>query len=340
MQICKNRNILPLHTPFSAVTTSVIIPTYNRKSLISYTLDSLAAVHHPGVQLEVILVDDGSTDGLPEFVREKYPQVQVLRNKGKGAGAGRNTGLQAATGKYIMYLDSDDIVGEGYFTEKIAYLEKHPAVSAVYGAYDRFTSDAEFSEGAITFQHKYPGVTEAGNAHTHMVHYAGGNFLPPHTIIWRRDFLLSIKGHDETLRINQDVELVFRALLNGLELVAVEDGKRVYARDHALEYRVGKAQNDAEKWKQMLALRKSVWASLQMSDLNTEDVRRAMSSFCFAQWKKLRHQHVDIAPEFLALSHIVYWPVPVKGGVGIRLLAALFGPVVATNLKYTILRRD
>ncbi len=83
---------------------SVIIPTFDRAALIGPTLASV--VGRPGV--EVIVVDDGSTDGTPE-VAATFPGVTVLRQANRGPGAARNAGLAVATGEYAAFLDSDDL---------------------------------------------------------------------------------------------------------------------------------------------------------------------------------------------------------------------------------------
>lgn len=86
---------------------SVIIPTYNREKLISATLDSIFAQSFH--DFEVIVVDDGSTDGTLEVVSRYGDRVTVLRQQNGGPGAARNTGITAACGEYVAFLDSDDL---------------------------------------------------------------------------------------------------------------------------------------------------------------------------------------------------------------------------------------
>jgi GT2 family glycosyltransferase len=86
---------------------SVIIPAFNRATLIGQTLQSVLSQEAP--DLEVIVVDDGSTDGTPDVVRGFGDRVKLLHQENKGPGAARNLGLKAATGEYVAFLDSDDI---------------------------------------------------------------------------------------------------------------------------------------------------------------------------------------------------------------------------------------
>jgi glycosyltransferase involved in cell wall biosynthesis len=85
---------------------SVIIPTFERVSVLPRALDSvLAQTHAPA---EVIVIDDGSTDGTAEMLEHTYPGVTVIRQPNRGVSAARNAGLAAASSAWIAFLDSDD----------------------------------------------------------------------------------------------------------------------------------------------------------------------------------------------------------------------------------------
>ena len=90
---------------------SVIIPVYNYKDLISECIDSVLN-QKTKYNYEVILVDDGSTDGASEIcdTYKKYDNIVVIHQKNSGIGGARNTGLNHAKGKYIMFVDCDDFV--------------------------------------------------------------------------------------------------------------------------------------------------------------------------------------------------------------------------------------
>jgi glycosyltransferase involved in cell wall biosynthesis len=318
---------------------SIIIPTFNRKELLRYTLESLDKKFHTGVEFEVIIVDDRSTDDTVHFVRENYPSLKMLFNKGRGAAAARNTGLSAAQGEYILYLDSDDLIGENYFREKIKYLEHNDDVGAVYGTYDFFASDAEFSPEKIIFRHKYPQIAP-GEKQTHISNNLAGNFLPPNAIIWRKAFLVKLAGHDETLGVNQDVDLLIRGLFAGLKLVAVSDGTRVYIRDHSLDNRVGNVGSSQEKWRQILQLRKKIYVELKQNGYGSPENYRSLSAFLFGFWKSLRHKSPEIAAEYLETAKEIYWPLQINGNIVFRTLAKVIGPVNAVKIKYSLLKRD
>lgn len=90
-----------------AVLFSVVIPTFNRKSLLEQTLRSV--FEQTDQDFEILVVDDGSTDGTAAFVESLPEPVTLLRQQNRGPGAARNLGLSVAKGDYVAFLDSDDI---------------------------------------------------------------------------------------------------------------------------------------------------------------------------------------------------------------------------------------
>lgn len=96
---------------------SVIIPTYNRKESILPTLDSLARQTYPSDQFEIIVVDDGCTDGTSETVAAEYPAVHLIGQTNQGAAAARNTGATLARGDYLVFIDDDIVLHEQYLEE-------------------------------------------------------------------------------------------------------------------------------------------------------------------------------------------------------------------------------
>jgi glycosyltransferase involved in cell wall biosynthesis len=88
------------------MSTSVIIPTHDRRSLLPRALDSLRAQTRPPDQ--IIVIDDGSHDGTAEMVRRAYPEVTLIEQPQAGVSAARNRGIERSCGEWIALLDSDD----------------------------------------------------------------------------------------------------------------------------------------------------------------------------------------------------------------------------------------
>ncbi len=112
---------------------SVIIPTFNRLELLKVTLDNLFCQTLPAD--EIIVVDDHSSDGTYEYLKKELSnKVIVLKTKGKGPGAARNTGIETATGKFIQFFDSDDLMTRNKLEDQARLLQQSQK-GMVYGTY-------------------------------------------------------------------------------------------------------------------------------------------------------------------------------------------------------------
>ncbi|MDB9372549.1 glycosyltransferase family 2 protein [Nodularia sphaerocarpa] len=110
-------NNLPLVT--------VIIPVYNYANYIAATLDSVfAQTYRP---IEVIVVDDGSTDNSAEIVRA-YPEVQYFYQSNQGVSVARNVAIAAAKGEFLAFLDADDLWKPDKLSLQIAYMLENPDI--------------------------------------------------------------------------------------------------------------------------------------------------------------------------------------------------------------------
>src|SRR5437868_2651965 len=86
---------------------SVIIPTFNRARLLKQAIDSVRT--QTCRDYEIIVVDDGSTDGTVDYLASLGDHVRIRRQANRGPGAARNLGAQEARGQYLAFLDSDDV---------------------------------------------------------------------------------------------------------------------------------------------------------------------------------------------------------------------------------------
>jgi glycosyltransferase involved in cell wall biosynthesis len=105
-------------------TVSIILPTYNRADTLPRAVHSVLSQHFE--DWELIVVDDGSTDGSEDLVARLDPRIRLIRQANAGVGAARNTGLAAARGRYLSFLDSDDAWQPHYLALVTAFLRAHP----------------------------------------------------------------------------------------------------------------------------------------------------------------------------------------------------------------------
>ncbi|WP_168218853.1 glycosyltransferase family 2 protein [Limnoglobus roseus] len=119
------------HDPVESPPLSVIVCTYNRASYLPACLGSLRAAGVPG--LEIVVVDDGSTDDTKAVVEKlNGPDVRYVYQTNKGLSTARNTGIAAARGRYVAYLDSDDLWLAGVAPKLIDFLDRHPEVGVAF----------------------------------------------------------------------------------------------------------------------------------------------------------------------------------------------------------------
>jgi len=110
---------------------SVIVPTYNRKESLRETLHSLVHQTWPADRFEVIVVDDGSSDGTDELVKDDFPfTLRYVRQPNQGSAVARNTGAEQASGQVLIFLDDDMLVEPEYIAGLIA---EHRAHSRIIG---------------------------------------------------------------------------------------------------------------------------------------------------------------------------------------------------------------
>jgi GT2 family glycosyltransferase len=103
---------------------TVVVVTWNALPWVERCLESVAG-------RDVIVVDNGSTDGTVAFVRDRYPGVRVIEQENRGMGGGNNSGMRAATGRYFFLLNSDAwVVGEG-LDNLVAFADAHPDAAVV-----------------------------------------------------------------------------------------------------------------------------------------------------------------------------------------------------------------
>ncbi len=118
---------------------SVVIPTYNRASLIKHTLDAILDQETPAS--EIIVIDDGSTDATSEVLQTYHHQIRTLRVANGGDLAARNIGVRSAAGRLIAFCDSDDLWRPGFLTAMTDLWNHQPDLTAAYGNFQTIRND-------------------------------------------------------------------------------------------------------------------------------------------------------------------------------------------------------
>ncbi len=194
---------------------SVLIPAYNVERWIAAAIDSALAQDHPAI--EVVVVDDGSTDGTAAIVESYADRVVFVRQANRGLAGARNTALRHASGSIIGLLDADDVWAPTRTSRAISLLRADPGLGVV-------TTDAWLIEGDRPTDRRFYGDW-------HGVEFALGDQLGAianHNFVFvgayiRRELFERHGTFDENLRRAEDYDLWVRFLLGGERFGIVDE---------------------------------------------------------------------------------------------------------------------
>lgn len=177
---------------------SVIIPTYNRERFIGDAIQSVLDQNFR--RFEIIVVDDGSSDGSAALIQSfSDARIIFLWQENKGRSFARNRALALARGRYIAFLDSDDLYLPGKLATQVKYMDAHPSVGMIYtSAYciDAFGNPLDKSYEASASGHIYSSIA----------------FFRPVTItlptvMVRRELFAKTGGFDELMHRFEDTDM-------------------------------------------------------------------------------------------------------------------------------------
>lgn len=183
---------------------SVIIPTYNSSSFI---VDAITSINNNDYKdIEIIIVDDGSTDSTVEIINSLSGNIKLFTQKNSGRGMARNNGVKHAEGKYIAFLDHDDLLETSSLSERVNYLEDHQDIGWV------FTDAMEFDKSGELrlFLNQFPWL-DLGN--DHFCQLLKGCFPLTSTIMIRSELMRQVGGFNTAIDYGDDIELFLRLFL-------------------------------------------------------------------------------------------------------------------------------
>lgn len=184
------------------VEVSAIIPTYNRRDLVLRAIDCVLAQTRPVAQ--VIVVDDGSTDGTREALAARYgDRIEYVWQPNAGVSAARNHGLSLARGRYLALLDSDDEWLPAKTQRQVEWLEARPDYGMVLCDVLRVNADGS----AIDRFRRREQLPEDG----HVLRWVLRNpALAPVSAMFRRAVYEKVGGFDASLRTAEDLDFHLR----------------------------------------------------------------------------------------------------------------------------------
>jgi glycosyltransferase involved in cell wall biosynthesis len=187
---------------------SVLVPTFN---VARYVGECLASVRAQKMSdWECIVVDDGSTDGTPERIRENAdPRIKLIIQSNKGVSAARNLGLANATGQYLLFLDGDDRLHPEALSRLSARLDSQPQAVAAYGTVWTIFEDGSPYPQKPLHRRQFP----SGNLLKRMMR--GETFLLMGCALVRGTDARELGGFKTDLRLSEDWEFWCRMAARG-----------------------------------------------------------------------------------------------------------------------------
>ena len=208
----------------AACEISVIIPVYNIQQHLRECLDSVLGQSYP--HLQVICVDDGSTDESPAILAQyaqKDNRVQVIRQQNAGPGAARNTGLEAATGEYVIFLDSDDWFEPDFLEKMVDTAVREGADVAICRAVEFDTTSGRELPSQWMMKKQYlPGKLAFAPQEMadHLFQFTYGM---PWDKFYRRELLTSSGIRYPALKNSEDLAFVYPTLLAAKRIAVVDE---------------------------------------------------------------------------------------------------------------------
>lgn len=178
---------------------SVIIPVYNGENYIRHAVQSVVDQTYPN--LEIIVVDDGSTDNTRNLVTNDFPSVLYVYQKNQGAAAARNLGIKKSTGEYLAFLDSDDIWLPEKITRQMEAIAKDPEIKIIHTNI-KVKVDGQMQDTV------YPTDHQAGRMFDNLLLQRGSVVCS--TLLLHRECIEKVGYFDEELRTAEDVHLFLR----------------------------------------------------------------------------------------------------------------------------------
>ena len=314
---------------------SIIIPCYNAKQWVQEAIDSCLNQTYPNI--EIVVVDDGSTDGSLEVLRHFLPRIKLETATHLGGNSARNRGFALSTGEYIQYLDADDYLDPDKIARQVQFLEETQA-DVVYGdwRYRRHLPDTSLS---------YLDKIQVSGVQEDILYslLSGQWWVAPGALLYRRQVVIQAGGWDETLRAAQDRDFFTSVALSDVK-IRYQAGCYFIYRKHG---DVTVSSSNLGRWVEnhCISLKKSEIALARIGRL-TEKYRAALATgyfglargtcytidaqYSYANYEKmlvgLLNKTLDLCPQFNVADE-----TPV-----FKALQQLFGFKFATRLLFPI----
>ncbi len=212
------------HAAFvDAARIAVVIPAFRAADTLPECLDSVLAQTEP--RLEVVVVDDGSTDDtfvIAARMARTDPRVRTVRQQNRGPGAARNHGASLTTAPYIAFFDADDLMPPDKLATQARFLDDHPGIDVTYSAMEEFDEEGD--------RRRTLGRRVEPKAPLHETLLTGGMPCLPSATLQRRSAYETVGGFRSGWRVTEDWDYYLRMAVSGSRFAHLPDPAVLYRR--------------------------------------------------------------------------------------------------------------
>ena len=190
---------------------SIVIPVHNGEDYLADAVES--ALAQTSASVEVIVVDDGSTDGTADILKRYEDRIAIVSQENQGPSAARNRGIKMCCGEYVSFIDSDDFIVPEKSALQAGMLDKDPKVGLCYGVCQAIDS----RDGHVI------KTTRPGEGASDRRKAPFPPYYPTPAFMVRRVWLEKVGGYDESIRRSEDTDLRFKLWAAGCAFLAHSD---------------------------------------------------------------------------------------------------------------------
>jgi glycosyltransferase involved in cell wall biosynthesis len=267
---------------------TIIIPCYNAEKWVAEAVGS--ALAQTWKEIEVIAINDGSRDNSRAVLSGlSGPKVQVIDQPNRGASAARNAGIRSAKGKYIQFLDADDLLAPEKIAHQVSLLEAQASGALGSARWARFQGDP--GQARVT---ESPLFADLASVDYLLLHTAGGYMMQPAAWLVPADVVAKAGPWDETLTVNDDGEYFARVVLAA--------GKIIHSPNSLSLYRSGlqaslSGRRDRRSLDSLYSSCEKIAAHLSGAE-DSPRVRRALADY----FQRLAYEIYPDAPDLFRLA--------------------------------------
>jgi glycosyltransferase involved in cell wall biosynthesis len=259
---------------------SIIVPTYNDRDVVCDAID--CSLNQTYGNIEIIVIDDGSTDGTEQLLQEKYgSRIKCIHQKNGGLSSARNVGIRHASGKYLQFLDADDLIDHNKVRVQVEGLQNVSGIALAYCDYVR----TAIGGAVINFEGRMSPVLQKEKPLDDLImKWETEVSIPPHCFLFDAAFF---KGYgiafDESLPTHEDWEC-------WMNVFALDP--TVFFIDKPLaDYRIRKASMCVNRLKMREGFLMAIDKQIQKNSPNKEVVMKL-----YRRKKQVKYLYQDVSP--------------------------------------------